>query len=188
MDRELVTRAMAGDREAFSELIRRSVDRLYAVARLIMRDPVAAEDATQEALIAAWRDLSALRDPDRFDAWLHRVLVRTCYREARRVRNTRRAEVRELELSSPAERTVPDANIGLADREALERGFRRLTTDERTLLVLHYYLGFSISEVAETVGVPPGTAKSRLHRAAAAMRSALDADARSPQLSGGLIP
>ncbi len=188
MDRELVTRAMAGDREAFSELVRRSVDRLYAVARLILRDPVAAEDATQEALVAAWRDLSALRDPDRFEAWLHRVLVRTCYREARRIRDARRAEVRELELSASRARSVPDAGIGLADRESLERGFRKLTTDERTLLVLHYYLGYSISEVADTLGVPAGTAKSRLHRAAAAMRSALDADARTPQLSGGLIP
>jgi len=188
MDRELVTRAMAGDREAFSELVRRSVDRLYAVARLIVRDPIAAEDATQEALVAAWRDLSALRDPDRFEAWLHRVLIRACYREARRVRDARRAEVREVELSSPIDHTSADANIGFADREALERGFRALTADERTLLVLHYYLGYSISEVAETLGVPTGTAKSRLHRATAAMRSALDADARTPQLSGGLIP
>src|SRR5262249_7267185 len=133
MDRELVTRAIAGDREAFSELVRRSVDRLYAVARLILRDPVAAEDATQEALVAAWRALSALRDPDRFEAWLHRVLVRTCYREARRIRDARRAEVRELELSTSRDRSVPDADIGLADRESLERGFRKLTTDERTL-------------------------------------------------------
>src|SRR5262245_7028186 len=135
MDRELVTRAIAGDREAFSELVRRSVDRLYAVARLILRDPVAAEDATQEALVAAWRDLSALSDPDRFDAWVHRVLVRTCYREARRVRNARRAEVREVELSHPGAQAIPDVNVGIADREALERGFTKLTTDERALLV-----------------------------------------------------
>ena len=187
MDRELVSRAIAGDREAFSELVRRSVDRLYALARLILRDPIAAEDATQEALVAAWRDLSALRDPDRFDAWMHRVLVRTCYREARRLRDARRAEVRELELARPADHAVPDAVVDLADREALERGFRTLTTDERTLLVLHYYLGLSISEVADTLGVPAGTAKSRLHRAASAMRSALEADARNPQLNGGLV-
>jgi RNA polymerase sigma factor (sigma-70 family) len=186
MDRELVTRAIAGDREAFSELVRRSVDRLYAIARLILRDPVLAEDATQEALVAAWRDLSALRDPDRFEAWIHRVLVRQCYREARRARDVRRAEVRELELASSLGHTVPDANIGLADREALERGFARLTTDERTLLVLHYYVGYSISEVADALGVPAGTAKSRLNRAASAMRAALEADARSPKVNGGV--
>jgi len=188
MGQDLVRRAMAGDHGAFSELARASIGRLYATARLILHDDQRAEDATQEALVAAWRDLSALRDPDRFEAWLHRVLVRTCYREARRIRDARRAEVRELELSTSHDRSVPDAGIGLADRESLERAFRKLTTDERTLLVLHYYLGYSISEVADTLGVPAGTAKSRLHRAAAAMRSALDADARTPQLSGGLIP
>src|SRR5262245_28864991 len=123
MDRDLVARAMAGDREAFSELVRRSTDRLYAVARLILRDPSRAEDATQEALVAAWRDLSALRDPDRFEAWLYRVLVRTCHREARRDRAMRAAAVRELELGSLDSRNAPDSAIGLADRDALERGF-----------------------------------------------------------------
>ncbi|HLX34564.1 MAG TPA: RNA polymerase sigma factor [Candidatus Limnocylindrales bacterium] len=177
-------RAIAGDREAFSELVRRSIDRLYAVARLILRDAGRAEDATQEALVLAWRDLSSLRDPDRFEAWLHRVLVRACYREARRDRDTRRSVVRQLESSAPFDRHAPDSSLGLAERDALERGFRRLDTDERTLLVLHYYLGYSISEVAATLGVPAGTAKSRLNRATAAMRAALEADARLPLRNG----
>ena len=118
MHRELVERAMAGDHDAFSELARVSIGRLYAVARLILRDPHRAEDATQEALVVAWRDLSALRDPDRFDGWLHRLLVRACYREASRGRRrwTVETEVREWQGM------VPDATNELADRDQLERG------------------------------------------------------------------
>ncbi len=174
MQRDLVERAMAGDHDAFSELARVSIGRLYAVARLILRDPHRAEDATQEALVAAWRDLSALRDPDRFDAWLRRLLVRVCYREAAR---GRRRWAIETEI---AEAPTPDADpaLGLADRDELERGFRRLDLDQRTVIVLHYYLGLSLDEAAETLGIPPGTVRSRLHRATRAMRAALDADAR----------
>src|SRR5262245_29533904 len=124
MQRELVGRAMAGDREAFSELMRLSLDRLYAVARLILRDEIRAQDATQEALVTAWRDLSSLRDPDRFDAWVHRLLVRACYREARRERRRESARVRELILE-PAAGLVPDVSRHLADRDQVERGFSR---------------------------------------------------------------
>lgn len=81
MDRVLVERAMAGDHEAFSELTRLSVAKLYAVARLILRDNERAEDATQEALVAAWHRLATLRDPDRFDAWMRRLLVHACYQQ-----------------------------------------------------------------------------------------------------------
>jgi RNA polymerase sigma-70 factor (ECF subfamily) len=181
MDRDLVRRAMAGDREAFSELVRLSTDRLFAVARLILRDSGRAEDATQEALVVAWRDLSALRDPDRFEAWLHRLLVRACYREARKDRRRQSVHVRELALQG----TEPDSAIDLADRDQLERGFRRLDTDQRAILVLHFYLGYSISEVADALGVPDGTAKSRLHRATQTMRSVLDAEARAPESTKG---
>ena len=174
MHRELVERAMAGDHDAFSELARVSIGRLYAVARLILRDPHRAEDATQEALVVAWRDLSALRDPDRFEGWLHRLLVRACYREASRGRRrwTVETEVREWEGS------VPDTTDGLADRDQLERGFRRLAPDQRAVIVLHHYLGLSLDETADALGVPHGTARSRLHRAMGALRAALEADAR----------
>jgi RNA polymerase sigma-70 factor, ECF subfamily len=165
---------MAGDHDAFSELARVSIGRLYAVARLLLRDPHRAEDATQEALIVAWRDLSALRDPDRFDAWLRRLLVRVCYREADR---GRRRWAIESEIGEVSIRDA-DPALDLADRDELERGFRRLDIDQRTVIVLHYYLGLSLDEAAETLGVPPGTVRSRLHRATRALRAALDADAR----------
>jgi RNA polymerase sigma-70 factor (ECF subfamily) len=175
MRRDLVERAMAGDHDAFSELARGAIGRLYAAARLILRDDAGAEDATQEALVAAWRDLSALRDPDRFEAWLHRLLVRACHREARRGRRrwTIEAEVR------PSRTAEPDPAIDLADRDELARGFTRLDPDQRTALVLHHYLGLTLDEVALAMAIPPGTARSRLHRAARAMRAAIEADARS---------
>jgi RNA polymerase sigma-70 factor (ECF subfamily) len=174
MQRDLVERAMAGDHDAFSELARVSIGRLYAVARLILRDPHRAEDATQEALVVAWRDLSGLRDPDRFDAWLRRLLVRVCYREADRGR--RRWAIETEIHETPA--VGVDPALDLADRDELERGFRRLDLDQRTVIVLHYYLGLSLDEAAETLGVPPGTVRSRLHRATRTLRAALDADAR----------
>ena len=174
MRRDLVERAMAGDHDAFSELARVAIGRLYAAARLILRDDAGAEDATQETLVAAWRDLSALRDPDRFEAWLHRLLVRACHREARRGRRrwTIESQVR------PARTAEPDPALDLADRDELHRGFARLDPDQRTVIVLHHYLGLSLDEVAGAMSIPPGTARSRLHRATRAMRAALDADAR----------
>ena len=175
MRRELVERAMAGDHDAFSELARVSISRLYAAARLILRDDALAEDATQEALVAAWRDVSALRDPDRFEAWLHRLLVRACLREARRGR--RRWSI-ESEVR-PMHSVEPDPSIDLADRDELARGFARLDADQRAVIVLHHYLGLTLDEVAAAMAVPPGTARSRLHRATRAMRAALDADARA---------
>ena len=183
MRRDLVQRAMAGDHDAFSELARGVIGRLYAAARLILRDDAAAEDATQEALVAAWRDLSALREPDRFDAWVHRLLVRACYREARRGRR-RWAIERDVR---PAVSVEPDPVIGLADRDELDRGFAKLDPTQRTLLVLHHYLGFTLDECADILAIPPGTARSRLYRATAQMRAALDADARAnPRPEGRL--
>ena len=176
MRRELVERAMAGDHDAFSELARVSIGRLYAVARLILRDPHRAEDATQEALVAAWRDLSALRDPDRFDAWLRRLLIRACYRESRQARRHPTIDVHVPSI----EPVVTDGSATLADRDEIERGFRRLDPEQRAVVVLHYYLGLAVPEVADALGIPVGTAKSRLHRATRALRSALDADARGP--------
>ena len=181
MHRDEVLRAMAGDHDAFSELARVSISRLYAAARLILRDDALAEDATQEALVAAWRDLSALRDPDKFDAWLHRLLVRACLREARRGRRrwTIESEVR------PTRSVEPDLSIDIADRDELARGFARLDADQRTVIVLHHYLGLTLDEVATAMAVPPGTARSRLHRATRAMRAVLDADARATEILNG---
>jgi RNA polymerase sigma-70 factor, ECF subfamily len=181
MQRDLVERAMARDGDAFDELARISIGRLYAVARLILRDDAKAEDATQEALVAAWRHIGALRDPDRFDAWLHRLLVRSCYREAGRTKRLGNIEIHARVL----EASEPDASLGLADRDQLERGFRRLDTDQRAVLVLHYYLGLRLDEAAEVLGIPPGTVRSRLHRAIVAMRAALEADARTRMLTEG---
>ena len=190
MQRDLVERAIAGDHNAFSELARVSVGRLYVVARLILRDDGRAEDATQEALVAAWQRLAGLRDPDRFEAWLHRLLVHACYREAGRVKRRRTFEVQVDPLVMPeaSPRTADpgfDPAIELAGRDELERGFRRLDLDQRAVLVMHYYLGFSLDEAAVALAVPPGTVRSRLHRAIATMRAALEADARTPLLNEG---
>jgi len=175
MQRDLVVRAREGDHDAFSELAAGAIERLLRVARLIVRDDDRAQDAVQDALVAAWLDVRALRDPDRFEAWLHRLLVRSCYREARRGRRRWAIEAEVRETAVPA----LDPSIDIADRDELERGFRRLDADQRTVLVLHYYLGLSLDEAADALGIPPGTVRSRLHRATRAMRAALDADARA---------
>lgn len=172
---------MAGDHDAFAQLARVSIGRLYAVARLILRDQGQAEDATQEALVAAWRDLSALRDPDRFDAWLHRLLVRACYREARRARSR---PVFDVDVRS-IEPAVADDSLSLADRDEIERGFRRLDPEQRAVIVLHFYAGLPLTQVADVLGSPVGTVKSRVHRSIRTLRAALEADARSPILNEG---
>ena len=170
--RELVVRAGRGDQDAFASLAGASIARLEAVARLILRDDGLAQDAVQEALIRAWRDLPGLRDPDRFDAWFQRLIVNACLDAARR-RRRRPIEVDLTEIEPPL--GVNSANL-IADRDELEHGLRRLSVDQRALLVLHYYLGLPTTSVAEMLGVPLGTAQSRLHRALEAMRAALLAD------------
>jgi len=180
MQRDLVERAMAGDHEAFSELARLVIRRLYAVARLILHDTSRAEDATQEALCVAWRDLPALRDPDRFEAWLHRLLVRECYREARHERRRIEVEGRVRPITM-----VDDPGHLNAIQDELRRGFGRLDVDLRTALVLHHYLGYTFQEIGDVLGIPVGTAKSRVHRATRLMRAALVADARPPRPAGG---
>ncbi len=188
MQRDLVVQAMAGDHDAFEQLARAEIRRLHAVARLILRDDGKAEEATQEALMAAWRRLPGLRDPDRFGPWLNRLLVNACYREARR--SGRRQDHRSsYRPAGPAGRVETRSKRArkLPNRDQLERGFRRLDVDQRTVLVMHYYLGFSLDEAAEVLGVPPGTVRSRLHRAINAMRAALEADARMPMYTTGRL-
>jgi len=179
-ERELVEAAMAGDAEAFSDLASAAAHRLYATARLILRDEAAADDATQDALVTAWRDLSALRDPDHFEAWTYRVLVRTCYRSAQRARRRIEVEGQVRPISEP-----PDPGEQSVIRDEIERGFARLSIEHRTVLVMHHYLGYTFSEIATTLGIPVGTAKSRIHRATAAMREALSGNAsRTPMHRG----
>lgn len=183
VQRELVELARSGDLEAFSALAASVVDRLYATAVLILRDHSLAEDATQETIVRAWRDIPSLRDPDRFDAWLRRLLVNACHDEGRR-RRQQRPEMTLLPIHEPA---VTDSSAALAERDALERGFRRLTPDHRAALVLHHYVGLSLPEVADAIGVPLGTVKSRVHHATQALRAALEADARTSDMTKGGI-
>jgi RNA polymerase sigma-70 factor, ECF subfamily len=176
MQRTLVQRAAAGDRDAFAVLAGDAVDRLYRVAHRIAHDQEIARDATQQALLEAWRDLPGLRDPDRWEAWTYRLTVRACVRELQR---DRRAVGRIGGLTGfPA--AVPDAELAIADRDQLERGFQRLPPDHRAILVLHHYLGMPLTEIAATLGIPAGTARSRLHNATRRMRAALEADATLP--------
>ena len=175
MDRGLVEAAQRGDHDAFEALAIGAADRLFVIARLILRDAHLAEDAVQEALVHAWRDLPRLRDPERFDAWLRRLLVNACADQGRH----RRRWSAEIQIVR-AEPATNDATGSMADRDQLERGFRRLKPDQRAAVVLHFYLGLTLAEVADTLGIPEGTAKSRLHYATETLRAALDADARTP--------
>jgi RNA polymerase sigma factor (sigma-70 family) len=182
MQVDLRERARGGDHEAFSTLVAASLGRLYAVACLILRDRDRAEDATQEALVQAWRDIRGLRDPERFDAWLHRLLVRACYRHARR--EQRRAVV-ELRVVPQGDQVDLGHDLLISQRDALNRAFARLDLDQRAVVVLHHYAGLPLTEVGRILGIPAGTAKSRLHRGVGAMRAALEADDRDQLLLSG---
>lgn len=175
MDTELVKLAQNGDKDAFAALASAIGNRFLATSRRILGDIDLAEDATQQALLAIWRDLPQLRDPTRFEAWTYRVLVRACYAEGRR---SRRWEPSLRMLS--ADEATGDGLSSIADRDQIERAFRRLPMHHRTVVVLHHYLDMTQDEVAATLGVPPGTVASRLHYAIRSLRSALEADARAP--------
>ena len=181
LDRDLVERAQRGDREAFAILARTHGDRLMAIAQRILRDVGRAEDAVQQTLVIAWRELPRLRDPDRFDAWLQRLLVNASYAEARRSRAWI-ASVRVLPIEGLA---GPDDTLSLDDRDRIERGFRRLPPDQRAILVLTHYLGLTPTEIADRLGIAQGTARSRLPYAHRAMRGALEADERPVAVAGG---
>jgi RNA polymerase sigma-70 factor (ECF subfamily) len=180
MVRDLVEAAQRGDQTAFVDLVRLRGGRLLAIAHRILRDIDRAEDALQDALVIAWRDLPSLRDPDRFDAWVHRLLTNVCIAQAGRERK-RIANLYVLPVDDPA---APDELLSVADRDQLDRGFRRLTADERAILVLRHYVGYEPAEIADVLGIPAGTVRSRLHHAHRAMRAALDADARAVAVGG----
>lgn len=178
MQRELVDLAKRGDHDAFTRLVDGSVDRLYTVANLILRDADRAQDAVQEALVSAWRDLPALRVAEAWDAWLYRLTVRSCYRHARRER--RRSLVELQSMPDAGVDHIDDIALPLVERDRLERELGRLSIDQRAVIVTHFYLGCPISEVAEILGVPTGTAKSRLNRGLAALRDAFAEELARP--------
>ncbi len=177
MDRALVIRAQTGDHDAFAALAKGSLGRLTAVARLILRDTDAADDAVQETLVEAWRGIRALRDPERLAPWLHRLLVRACYD---RFRRERRRRVTEIRVAPSAEPSTADEQRSVLVRDQLERGLARLHPEQRAALVLTYYLDLPLTEAAQILGIPVGTLKSRLHRSLDALRASIEADEREP--------
>ena len=183
MQRALVERAMTGDHEAFAQLATASFPRLYGAARLILRDSDLARDAVQDALVLAWRYVRALRDPSAWDAWLHRLCVRACYRSARK---QRRRSLVELHVTPDPDATgAPDGSAHVAERDQLGRELGRLDLDQRTVIVLHYYLDLALVDVAEILDIPAGTVKSRLHRGLEAMRASMRA---GPELAPIPVP
>jgi RNA polymerase sigma-70 factor (ECF subfamily) len=178
VQRELVERAIGGDFDAFSVLVKASASRQYAIAALILRDGDRAQDAVQEALVSAWRGMRALRDPDAWEAWLHRLTVRACHAQARR--DWRRSLVELHVEPDEAPAGTADISITLAERDRLERELGRLPIEQRAVVVLHFYLDLPLTEAAAILEVPEGTAKSRLHRALQALRSSMAAAPEPP--------
>jgi RNA polymerase sigma-70 factor (ECF subfamily) len=184
VQRDLVERAGRGEHEAFDALARLVSGRLFAVAYRILRDHYLAEDAVQQTLITIWNELPRLRDPERFDAWTYRLIVRSSVAEARRERRGG-ASIQLLPEDSDVS-PAPDQYRAVADRDQLERGFRRLTPEQRAILVLQHYAGQSLAEIADVLGIPVGTAGSRLHYATRALRAAIEADGRNVAAEGRL--
>jgi RNA polymerase sigma-70 factor (ECF subfamily) len=174
MDRDVVVGAQQGDRAAFETLTLAHHPRLYRVALGILRDPQLAEDATQQAFLDIWRRFDRLSDPGRFDGWSYRLLVHACYAEARR----KPRWIGGSDTSRADEPVTGDAFGLVVDRDQLERGFERLSVDQRAVVVLHYLLDMTLEQVADALGVRRGTVHSRLNRALKTLRAALEADAR----------
>ena len=171
MQVDLVERASRGDRDAFSTLAAATADRCFSLAYRILRDHHRAQDATQQALLGAWRDLPKLRDPSRFEAWLHRLVVHACYAEAR----ANRRWIARIHVVSPsATEAGADPTDAVADRDLLETCFRELSPEQRAVVVLHHHFGYPLTEIASLLGIPEGTARSRLHYAVRRVRAALD--------------
>ena len=178
---DLVLRARSGDHDAFDVLARSVTARLYAIALRILRDVHLAEDSVQDSLVDGWRDMRALRDPALFDAWMTRILVRNCYRAAKRDRTTR-------QLTVPTAEHTSDHSSQVAERDRLAQAFDQLTPDHRVVVVLRYYLEWEPTEIADALGVAPGTVRSRLHYGLENLRAVLEADARAGIPTGGSAP
>ena len=175
MDQELVVRAQHGDQRAFEALALADSPRLHRVAYGVLRDTESAEDATQRALVDIWRDVRRLREPAKYEAWSYRLLVHACYREAKQRRDLPCIE----DIPEPAAPAAAAAFDQVDDRDQLDRGFRKISVEHRTVIVLRCLLDLPMAEVAEALGVAPGTVGSRLHRALRALRAALEADESS---------
>lgn len=180
MDRSLVERAQGGDVDAYEALVHASTRRLYLTAYRIVRDADAAEDATQLALVTAWRELPSLRDPDRFEAWTYRLVVRACLTERRRRHRGGIREIQVDDLALLADDTSAETDL----RDQLDRALGALPDDQRVVIVLHHYVGLPLVEIADIVGAPAGTIRSRLHHAKRSMRAAIDAGERSTVVEG----
>lgn len=180
MDRRLVEQAQGGDRDAYESLARASAARLYRTAYRIVRDPDRADEAVQQTLVAIWRELPSLRDPDRFEAWTYRLVVRFCLAESRHARRTAVREVSIDELTPAHSDAFAESDL----RDQLDRALRELSPDHRAVVVLHHYAGLPLGEIAEILGVPYGTVGSRLHHATHALRASIAAAERTPLIGG----
>ena len=180
MDIDCVVRAQRGDPDAFASLAAETYARFHRVAYTILRDRELALDATQHAMLAAWRQLPKLRDPERFEAWAYRLVVHACYAEGRKARRL----LPNLAVVGDADPIAADDLSRIDDREQLERGFQRLPLEQRAVVVLHHLADLPLERVADALGIPVGTARSRLHRAMHGLRAALDADGRPPTPPG----
>ena len=181
MERSLVEKTRTGDRAAFDDLVRNRIDSVYRTSLAILGDTADAADATQETFVSAWRNRGSLRDADRFDAWLGRINVNACRAQLRR---RGRTKVREVRLADgdgdrfdvvAGDRPLDDR---MADADVFDRAFARLSIDDRAILVLHHLRERPVAEMAAALDVPVGTVKARLHRARAALESALAKESR----------
>ena len=169
----LVRRAASGDTAAFEQLVAARADRSFRIARAILGNDADASDATQDAFVAAWRELPRLRDPESFDPWLRRIVV-----NAARTRIRGRRRVHEISLDDSHDRRQPGPTLPdqVGDTELLSHAFDRLDADKRSILVLHYLEHESVASIAAALGIAPGTVKWRLSEARAALGRALAAE------------
>jgi RNA polymerase sigma-70 factor, ECF subfamily len=175
LERSLIERARAGDRDAFEALVRLKVDAVYRSSLAILGNSADAQEATQDALVSMWRSLRSLRDPDRFDAWLGRIVTNACRSALRR-----RGRVREILLQPDTpelEPSVEDSTHLVIAADRFDRAFAQLPVEQRALLVGHHLDGRSIESLADELRVPAGTAKSRLFAARSALERALEDEA-----------
>ena len=164
MDRELLLRARAGDRECFELIVLAKGEAAFRTALAILGNEADARDATQETFISAWRGFAGMRDLERFDAWLGRILINQC-----RMALRQRGRVHEVELAdSPADSSPA------SDSSDFDSAFSRLSVDQRALLVLHHLHGYDVREIARWLGIPSGTVKWRLSRARQALAAELE--------------
>lgn len=171
---EMVREASEGRAEAFEALVHRYGSDMYRLARAIV-GPDDASDVAQEAFVAAWRDLPRLRQPERFEPWLRKIVVN---RSRNALRARRRRPTEPLENMPDREPATPGADFrdAVHARDTLEAAFNQLSADHRAAVVLHYGIDLSIRDTAEAMGVAVGTAKSRLHTALGRLRAVLEAD------------